>query len=237
MFTSLFFVRLLTIVQPRNPPGGVDSGSNFEHPSSQNMRTRLKSEQNMWTWLNSMFFYPHKVTSVFLLPLFVFHPKFEFSLKFTHICLVKKRSFLPKLLSGCQPQSFAATQIYYIWYIIGIVIYNNIEFYLYLALCYDGYPLGNVFLFSKVLLWSWEEAQGRLLMYWKLSLSPSSVEDEWRASPPPSALKSTSSTLAFFWSLPPLLTPNGFHQGRGRCHRRFLYQSLQQPCATPGGLV
>ena len=32
-------------------PGRVDAGINFERSSSQNMRTRLKFEQNTWTWL------------------------------------------------------------------------------------------------------------------------------------------------------------------------------------------
>ena len=44
----------------------------------------------MWNWLNCLFSYPHKATSIFLPPLFVFRPKFEFSLEFTQRRLVKK---------------------------------------------------------------------------------------------------------------------------------------------------
>ena len=100
MFTFGFFVRLLTIVQLGKTSGRVDSGTNFEQTSLQNMQNRLKLEQNMWTRLifrlkhvdliKFSIFYPHKPTSVFLLPLFVFHPKFEFSLEFIQRCLVKK---------------------------------------------------------------------------------------------------------------------------------------------------
>ena len=60
-------------------------------------------DYNMWTQLNSLLLYPHKATSVFLPPIFVFHTKFEFSLEFTQRRLVHQKSFLPVLLVGIQP--------------------------------------------------------------------------------------------------------------------------------------
>ena len=48
MFTFWFFFRLLTIVQLGKPPVPVDSGTDFEQLSSENMRTGLKFEQNTW---------------------------------------------------------------------------------------------------------------------------------------------------------------------------------------------
>ena len=47
MFT--FFVRLSKIVKLGKLSGRVDSGTNFELSSSQNMRTRLNFEQNTCT--------------------------------------------------------------------------------------------------------------------------------------------------------------------------------------------
>ena len=79
-----------------------------------------------------MFFYPLKATSVFLPPLFVFRPKFEFYLKFTQRGLVHQNylfSFLPRLLVGHQPYPTAIAQHYSTFYIIEIVKYNDIEFY------------------------------------------------------------------------------------------------------------
>ena len=79
----------------------IDSGTHFELSSSENMRTRLKFEQNTWNWLlldkttwsrlNYLYFYPHKVSSIFLPPLFVFHNKLLFSLKFSQIDLVHQK--------------------------------------------------------------------------------------------------------------------------------------------------
>ena len=46
-----FSCELSTIVQLGKPLGCVDSGTNFEWQSSQNMLTRLKFEQNTWTRL------------------------------------------------------------------------------------------------------------------------------------------------------------------------------------------
>ena len=45
-------------------------------------------DRNTWTRINSLYLYFHKASSIFLPPLFAFHPKFEFSLKFTQIRLV-----------------------------------------------------------------------------------------------------------------------------------------------------
>ena len=64
----------------------------------------------MWTRLNNLFFYPHKATSVFLPPLFVFYPKFEVSLEFTHRRLVHQHSFLLTLLFGSKPYLTAANR-------------------------------------------------------------------------------------------------------------------------------
>ena len=51
ILTFELFVRLSTIVQLGKPPGSVDSGTNFERSSSQNMWTRLNFERNIWTRL------------------------------------------------------------------------------------------------------------------------------------------------------------------------------------------
>ena len=84
-----FLCRLSTIVQLGKPPVCVDPGTNLKQLSLQNMQTRLKFKQNTWTrlildqktwtWLNSLYLYPHKASSIFILPLFVFCPKFELS--------------------------------------------------------------------------------------------------------------------------------------------------------------
>ena len=51
MFTFGFFVMLSTFVQLGKTPVHVDSGTNFEQSSSQNMWTQLKFEQNTWAQL------------------------------------------------------------------------------------------------------------------------------------------------------------------------------------------
>ena len=104
-----FSCKLSTIVQFVKTLVFVDSGTNFELSSLQNMPNWLKFEQNTWTrlifrlksWTRlifrlknmysiklSVFLPPPKATSVFLQPLFVFHPKLEFSLEFTQRRLV-----------------------------------------------------------------------------------------------------------------------------------------------------
>ena len=60
-----------------------------------------------------LFFYLHKVTSVFLSPIFVFHHKFEFSLKFMQRWLVKWHSFVPTLLVGHLPYPAATSHFYF----------------------------------------------------------------------------------------------------------------------------
>ena len=59
--------------------------------------------------------YPYKATSVFLPPLFVIHPKFEFSLEFTHRRLVEKQSFVPTILVGHRLYPTDATHRYSVY--------------------------------------------------------------------------------------------------------------------------
>ena len=91
MFNSKFFFRLSKIIQLGKPPGRVDSGTNIEWSSSQNMRTGLKIKKareidyflhkKMWTWLNYLYLYPQEASYVFIPPQCVFHIEFEFNFK------------------------------------------------------------------------------------------------------------------------------------------------------------
>ena len=105
-----FSCRLSTIVQLWKPRVAYTLVliSNDCHPKTCGLdynsnRTRgigYFLEKNKLNWLNSRFFNPNRASSVFLPPLLVLHPKFEFYLEFTHRRLVKKstrlcwRSFL-----------------------------------------------------------------------------------------------------------------------------------------------
>ena len=81
----------------------------------------------MWTQLNSLYFYHHKASSIFLPPQFDFYLKFELSLKFKQRCLLEKA--LPTLLTVHQTYQSAATQWYSKFYIIEKFKYNKMYFY------------------------------------------------------------------------------------------------------------
>ena len=96
---SLFYIQLRKRhITTQETPEHVDSGTNFEQSSLQNMWTQIKFDKKTWklldfdenTWnkLKFLYFYHHKAASVFLLPQFVFHLKFELSLKCTQRRLV-----------------------------------------------------------------------------------------------------------------------------------------------------
>ena len=89
-----FSCRLLTIIQLGKLPGSVDSDSNLEWSSSQNMQDQLKSEQKTW---NPLIFRLKHVGSI---KISVFIPqKSIFCISTTTFCLPSQIWFLFKMIT------------------------------------------------------------------------------------------------------------------------------------------
>ena len=78
------------------------------------MWDRLNFRQKHMDSMKFMHFYRHKAYSIFLLPNFFFHPKFEFYLKCTLRRLVHHKLFLWNFLITHHPYPETASRKYYI---------------------------------------------------------------------------------------------------------------------------
>ena len=171
-----------------------------------------------------MFFYPHKAPYLFLPPLFAFRSKFEFSLKFTLIRLVKNQLFMPELLFGFQTYLKVTAQSYSTFYIIKIVKYNKMDFYLVFSSILRQFPPGKwliVFIFSFWVMQrrrdSRRHPEHRL---WCLICPCLYVSLIWYIFPLHLPRHQRPQHWHLFWSFPSLLTPNGSPQVYFRCRCR-----------------